>query len=148
MKKWIVFSLLLAVTALFSPAASAQQFENSIKGKIYAGTACTTAGACVTLRLPLGTASTTLTVAATSDAFTGTLTFEASADNITFVGIAGAPPVTGVAVATATAAGFWRFNTAGFRYFRVRCSTYTDGTLDVFILGSTAPAFVGAQTGP
>ena len=144
MRIFTTLALLLLAVVLFVPAASAQQFENTVSGQIYAGTACTTAGACVSLRLPLGAASATMTIAATSDAFTGTLSFEASADGINYVAIPGAPASTGVGTLTATAAGTWRFNVSAFRFIRVRCSAYTDGTLTVFILGSTAPLVVAA----
>lgn len=144
MRKLLIFVCLLATLSF--PAFS-QQFENSIKGSVYAGTACTTTGACTTLRLPLGAASASINLVANTT-FTGTVTFEASADNITFVGIPGAPAATGTAVLTTTAAGTWRFSASGFRYIRVRVSAYTSGRLDVFIVGSTAPLLIGATSGP
>jgi hypothetical protein len=144
MRKLFLFVCLLSVLSL--PAFS-QQFESSITGSVYAGTTCATTGACTTLRLPLGAASASINLVANA-AFTGTVTFEASADNITFVGIPGAPAATGTAVSTTTAAGTWRFSVSGFRYLRVRVSAYTSGRLNVFIVGSTAPLTIGATAGP
>jgi hypothetical protein len=144
MKKLLIFAGLLA--ALIVPAFS-QQFENSIKDKVSAGTTCATANACVTLRLPLGASSASVNLVANAT-FSGTVTFEASADGITYVGIPGAPAATGTAVLTATAAGTWRFSVSAFRFLRVRCSTYNSGGLKVFIIGSTAPLLIGATAGP
>jgi len=146
MKRFFIFAVLLV--ALFIPATCfSQQFESSIKGSVYAGTTFSTIGACTTLRLPLGAASASITLTV-NGTFSGTVTFEASADNITFVGIPGAPSSTGTAVLTATGAGTWRFSVSSFRYLRARVSTYNSGRLDVFVLGSTAPLTIGATTGP
>ncbi len=151
MKRFLIFA---ALVGLFCLPATAQQFENSIKGSINAADSdCAAAGAssspCVTLRLPLGAASASATITAI-EAFNGvTLLFEASADNITYVAIPGAPAATGTAVTSASAAGTFRFSVSGFRYLRVRCSVRTTaGVAGVFILGSTAPLQIGATTGP
>ena len=151
MKRFLIFA---ALVVMFSLPASAQQFENSIKGSINAAdTDCVAAGVssspCTTLRLPLGAASASATITAI-EAFNGvTLVFEASADNITWASIAGAPAATGTAVTSTTAAGVWRFSVAGFRYLRVRCSVRTTaGVAGVFLLGSTAHLQIGATTGP
>jgi hypothetical protein len=150
MRKLLILVCLLA--ALCIPVY-AQQFENSIKGQITtAGSTCSTTATatnCTTLRLPLGAASASATVTAI-EAFNGvTLLFEASADNITYVAIAGAPAATGTAVTSTTAAGVWRFSVAGFRYLRIRCSVRTTaGVAGVFLLGSTGHLQVGAVAGP
>lgn len=150
MRKLIIFACLLAALSVLSVPAFCQQFENSTKGVIStANTTCALATDCTTLRLPLGAASASATITA-AVAFNGvTLVFEASADNITYVAIAGAPAATGVAVTSTAAAGTWRFSVSSFRYFRVRCSVRTTaGTANVFLLGSTAHLQIGATTGP
>lgn len=144
MRKLIISVCLLA--ALCIPAFG-QQLENSKQGSLFAGTACTVNGACVTLRLPLGAASGSVT-AVVNGSFSGTVSFEASVDGINYVAIPGAPAATGVAVTTVTGAGTWRFSTSAFRFLRVRASTFASGRLDVFLLGSTAHLQIGATTGP
>jgi hypothetical protein len=144
MRKLLILGCLLA---LFCVPSFAQSYESSITGQIFDDNTTCTTGVCVTLRLPLAANSASVTISAVS-AYTGTVTFEASADNENWVSVAGSPAATGVAVTTAAAVGVWRFNVAGFRYFRVRGSAYTSGQIKVFIVGSTATAIIGAQTGP
>ena len=151
MRKLFCLLLVIAAFTLCAPAF-AQQFENSTGPGVRistAGTDCATSTNCVTLRLPLGAASASVTVTAI-EAFNGvTLNFEASADGKNYVAIAGAPAATGTAVTTVTAAGTWRFSVAAFRYLRVRCSVRTTaGVAGIFILGSTAHLQIGATTGP
>jgi len=71
-----------------------------------------------------------------SGTFSATLTFEASTDGQNWVAwpaIADGSGTTQRAyVATATVAGIWQMNVAGFTYARVRCSAYTSGAAVVF----------------
>ena len=151
MKRLLITLCLLAALCVLSVPAFGQQFENSVKKNITtASTDCAaTPTGCLTLRLPLGASSASATITAV-ETFNGvTLLFEASADGITYVGIAGAPAATGTAVISTAAAGVWRFSVAGFRYLRVRCSVRTTaGVAGVFLLGSTGHVSIGAVAGP
>jgi hypothetical protein len=59
--------------------------------------------------------------------FSGTVTFEAAGPNGAFNAIWARPVGGAQAVTTATAAGVWIVDTAGFQLFRVRVSTYSSG---------------------
>lgn len=65
--------------------------------------------------------------------FTGTVTFEASIDGITYVALNMTPPNSVTPATTATAAGLWTGNVGGLAIVRARCSAYTDGTIVVSI---------------
>jgi predicted secreted protein len=67
-----------------------------------------------------------------SGTFVGTVTFEATTDGQNWVTVSVLPPGgPGTAVTTATAAGLWRLQVAGFLKARARCSAYTSGTIVV-----------------
>jgi len=61
--------------------------------------------------------------------FSGTVTFEGTVDGTTWVAVAVVPVGgTRTLTTTATAAGVWQMNVAGFASARARVSTYTSGT--------------------
>jgi hypothetical protein len=66
--------------------------------------------------------------------WTGTLTFEGTADGTTYVAMAATPVVGGASVSTATAGGLWRCNIAGLAGMRLRGSAAITGTAVVTIV--------------
>lgn len=71
-----------------------------------------------------------------SDAWTGTLTFEASMNGADFFPINGVAP-SGVALATtATVNGIFRFNVIGLNKFQIRFTTATTGSPQISIVAS------------
>lgn len=72
--------------------------------------------------------------------FSGTVQFEALIDQAraSWLSINGTPFAGGSSVSSATATGAWIFNVAGVKVFRVRCSTYTSGTIQVGIVSAAA----------
>ena len=99
--------------------------------------ACTTAGACLSLRLNSNAGASVVQLTGT---FSGTVQFEGSADGNTWVAIAATPVAGGSAVTSATGTGAWGMNVSGLSYVRARCSTYTSGTVQVTITSSVAAA--------
>jgi hypothetical protein len=95
----------------------------------------------VTLNMP-GMGSATVQIAGT---FTGTVTYEVSNDGTTYAAIKGCLVGTGAKATTDTTANLRVFPTAGWKYFRVRCSAYTDGAVVVTINGSLAACPENAQ---
>ena len=82
------------------------------------------------------------TVAAMSitGTFTGTITFEASADGgTTWVAINGTPLGSTTPATSATAAGIWQFNVGGLGWLQARCTAYTSGGATVVIQSNTSP---------
>ena len=81
-----------------------------------------------------GYASATVQISGT---FSATITFEISTDDSVWTAIPARPVGTGSAVSTtATAAGVFCFNTAGFKSLRARISTYASGS--VTAVGTTS----------
>lgn len=81
-----------------------------------------------------GYASATVQISGT---FSATITFEISTDDSVWTAIPARPVGTGAAVSTtATAAGVFCFNTAGFKSLRARISTYASGS--VTAVGTTS----------
>jgi len=77
-----------------------------------------------------------------SGTFVGTVVFEESLDNgTTWISKRVYPAGGGVGATSATAAGHWKFATGGSTNFRVRCSSFTSGPINVNILltEGTAP---------
>lgn len=64
--------------------------------------------------------------------FTGTVTFEASVDGTTFVGLMMYPSTSGTGALTATAVGIWAADTSGYAIARARFSTASSGTVVVY----------------
>ncbi len=72
--------------------------------------------------------------------FVGTVQFEALIDQprATWLAILGTPFAGGTQVSSATATGAWLFNSAGVKVFRVRCSTFVSGTIQVGVVSAVA----------
>jgi len=75
-----------------------------------------------------------------SGTFVATVIWEGSVDGTNFFGIGVYPPVTSGSshtyVGTATAPGIFFHNAVGMSTVRVRCSSYTSGTITVSALGA------------
>lgn len=99
-------------------------------------TACATDSSCVTLKFSPNSGSVVVQITGT---FTATLEFEATSNGTTWVAISGVPLTTTTSVSQVTAAGLWKFGTAGLTGLRVRASAYTSGGARTFIQSSTAP---------
>jgi hypothetical protein len=91
-----------------------------------------------------GCATVAIQVAGT---WAGTLLFEASTDGGNFAAVSGVPAVGAAAVASTTASGLWRFQTAAFVRIQVRVSAYTSGAPFVCLVASRLPANLLPVTG-
>lgn len=71
-----------------------------------------------------------ITIQFFSGAFNGTLTFTGSADGTNYSSLAleDCSSTSAARVASATANGMWRIRTAGLKYVRVTCTTFTSAT--------------------
>jgi hypothetical protein len=126
-RKLLFIFILLAARApvLFgqgSPVTAQLTSQASTCTPSVPGTAC--------LILPVG--ATTGTVAATigTTTFSGTVQFEASGDGgSTWVSVAATPSSGGSSVTSATASGTWQIQSGGYSFIRIRCSTYSSGTI-------------------
>lgn len=97
-----------------------------------------TATGSVTLT-PVGVGTAAVQVTGT---WAGTLQFEGSVDGTNFFSIPATVPTTGANVTSATANGNWLLNPAGYKQVRVRCSTFTSGTIVISIQGSNGTGLV------
>lgn len=70
--------------------------------------------------------------------FTGTVSFEATVDGLTWVAFNMVPSNSATAASSATAVGAWSANCAGYSIVRARFSTATSGT--VIAVGQNADA--------
>lgn len=97
----------------------------------------TTSSACLVVPVPPNANNTAwFTLAGT---FSGTLQFEGSGDGgVTWGSLSATPTAGGTAVTSATAAGTWQVADAGAVYIRIRCSTYSSGTVIATINPSKA----------
>ena len=76
-----------------------------------------------------------------SGTFTLTAQFEASVDGETFVALNMLPSNSATAASSATSAGAWRANVAGYRLVQARVSAYTSGSANAtFLAASTGGA--------
>lgn len=129
---------LIAVSCLFA------QVQTVATGNITSsGSSCTEANSttnassnCVVINIPENTATEAITL---SNTFSGTAQFEKSADyGATWVAANAQPVPSGAIVTSATGTGTWVINTEGMTKVRVRCSSYSSGTITVFGQSSTA----------
>lgn len=117
----------------------------SATGNITAqGTDCTTTNACVSLTPPTGTSTTLVQLSGT---FSGTVQFEVTADGTNWVASLGTVVGSTATTTTASAPGAWRFTASGSLGFRVRCSTYSSGTVAVKINASNGASGGGSGAG-
>lgn len=134
----------LAVSLLLLVAAGHAQV--SATGSITAeGTTCATTNACVSLPLvnSINASSGGVGIVVSANAGSNTLSFEGTADGVTWVAL-NATPLNSTSPATSTTStGTWQANVAGLVGVRVRCSSYSSGTSVVSIQASTASARLG-----
>jgi hypothetical protein len=121
----------LAVVCLLALGSFAQ-LPNAYGDITAAGSACTTANACISLHLPspaVGQVSIQIT-----NTFVGTAQFEVSNDNGGNWRARLAVPVAGGALASsATSTGAWVAEVGGMTDIRVRSSAYTSGAISVVL---------------
>jgi hypothetical protein len=137
MKNFGSIGLILLVMALAVMPATAQTNVPFTKtAALTATNASCTATACV--QMPVTSATNTVGVQIWGT-FSGTVSFEGTVNGSTWVAVAGAvPAITEARVITATAAGMWQINVAGYAAVRVRCSAFTSGTINVVLNRSAA----------
>lgn len=115
MKKLLLFLLVASLPAL---AASAKITTNA--------TTCATAGACLVVSVPQDTGGAALTISGT---WTGTISFEATADGgTTWVAIDVMPVADTTLVSSTTANGVWQVNMTGLTGIRMRSSASMTGS--------------------
>lgn len=136
LKRLFLLLALLAGLPAFAQNGTTALLQNPTAGSINAQTTnCSVANACVWMKLPpnAGTAAITL-----SGTFSGTFLVEVSSDSVNFVSV-------GSFTAPFTAG---QFPISGMTDIRVRCSTYSSGTANVSIQGSTAGGTVAIPNIP
>ena len=115
--------LLLAVLFLFPVMAYGQSFTGNLTAS---GTTCGTTNACIAAPI-VSQGGATFTLSGT---FSGTVQFEASGDGgTTWVALSVTPSNSATTVTSATGAGTWQANVAAYTGIRIRCSTYSSGTI-------------------
>jgi trimeric autotransporter adhesin len=103
-----------------------------------ASAACATAGSCLSVPVNATFGGATFTLEGT---FSATVQFEASGDGGgTWVALNVVPSNSSTAVTSATSAGVWQANVAGYTNIRMRVSTYASGTVIAVIQLSSASA--------
>ncbi len=101
-------------------------------------TDCSVANSCASLNIGQNVGGATLTLAGT---WSGTLQFEAQgADGKTWVAISATPSNSTTTVTSATGNGTWQVNVSGYTAVRIRCSTFSTGTVNASVASSTASA--------
>lgn len=131
----------IAVLLLFPVIASAQSVSGNITAQ---GSTCATANACVSATSNPSQGGGTITLSGT---WSGTVQFEASGDGTNWQSLAVTPSSGGNTATSATGNGIWQANIAGFIGVRVRCSSYSSGTIIVTIQLSSASARTSGSAG-
>lgn len=127
MKRFAVVFLFFALLAAPAWAAS---------GVITTNAATCTAGVCLVVNLPMDKGAAGFVISGT---WTGTITFEGTADGgTTWTAIDAWPLGSRTAVTTATAVGSWQVNAAGLTGLRMRGSATITGAATVTINPSYA----------
>jgi len=105
-------------------------------GVVDSGTACVTAPtACATWQVPPGAPTLTFQVTGT---FSATVTWEASADGVSWFAVTATKLATGVVASTATTTGQYAISNPGLRAVRARCTVYASGGVNVTLTRGTA----------
>ena len=135
-----------AVLVLILFLATPVLAQNGVTGNLTSSsTNCATAGSC--LVLPLANNAIGGAVFTISGTFSATMQFEAAGPDGIFYSLNVTPSNSTSAVTSATAAGIWQANVAGYAVVRIHCSTFVSGTVVVGIQGSTASARPGGGVG-
>jgi hypothetical protein len=120
----LLAALLLAGRATAQPVGF-QQFVNTQDS----GTACSASGTCAVFQ-PTPTSSLIFQVSGT---FSGTLTFEASADGGNFASVLATNLTSGAVGTTTTATGMFALSNPGYLQVRARATAWASGTATVFL---------------
>lgn len=139
-----------AFLSLLGPPVFAQ--SGGVVGNLTAdSTDCTKTNACLLLEVLSINGGATIKLSGT---FSATVQFEATADPLTvgaasavWVALSATPSNSSTTATSATAAGVWQVNVAGYQRIRVRVSTYASGTVAAAINLSTASARGGSGGG-
>jgi hypothetical protein len=145
--KIIRLLLILMLIALGPPVLLAQQAQ--IGNITTQGSDCSTATTCVTLLTNFSTGSSSISLTGT---WSGTLQFEATADATpsnasNWVAVLAFPSNSTTGASSATANGLWTLNAANYTGVRVRCSTFSSGSIGALIRASPAAASKGGGGG-
>lgn len=129
MKRYLLLVTLAALTLVPQAWAASNTITTS-------GSTCVLSVTCLTVNLPQDKGGASLTISGT---WTGTITFEATADGgTTWVAIVAMPVAATTAVSTATANGLWQVNVAGLTGIRMRASATISGSALATITSSFA----------
>lgn len=140
MKKWLLFlAVLLAAPPLFAQVIPPNQSISSASSG-----ACTT-GTCATWTLPNTNPSVTAQITGTMTSMT--VTFEGTADGQTWFSVGATNLSSGITATTTTATGQYAIVNPGLVGFRVRCTTYVSGGVNVTLTRGTASAKSGVGGG-
>lgn len=134
MKRFLTVMHYTVLMLLMAISASAQIASSRIAGGI-SSTVCPGSGC---LAFPVsGFGGVGIQVAGT---FTGTISFEGTVDDATWVAINMTPPNSTTAVTTATAVGAWTGPAGGLSQVRARFSAYTSGTANITMVSAATTA--------
>ena len=137
--------LILAMLAIVGAPTMAQTIPATANLTASDSGTCATAGACLTVTLPRNAASSVVQLTGT---FSGTVQFEGTTSVAgTFVAINAYPSNSTTAATSATAVGVWQINVSGYAQVRVRCSTYSSGTIVVAVTSSQGATAKNSTSG-
>lgn len=121
--------LILALVLLLANIASAQQIPPAFQSITAqdAGTACSVAGSCASWSLPN---QPTVTIQITGSC-SCTLTFEGTADGVSWFSVSATNLSSGTAATTTTTTGQYSLANTGFASVRVRAGTFASGGLNL-----------------
>jgi hypothetical protein len=124
--------IILALSAV-TPAAWAQQ--NRLQGILTASsTSCSAQSpvttSCISITMPPDAAGVSVQLSGT---FSATVQFESSVDGSNWVSLPGTSSATFIPVVSSTGTGIFQFSSAALVGFRVRCSTYSSGAVQVIV---------------
>lgn len=141
MKKLLIFLAWLLAAA---PLCAQIIPPNQNIGAASVGGACST-GTCATWTLPNSNPSVTAQITGTMTSMT--VTFEGTADGQTWFSVGATNLSSGSTATTATATGQYAIVNPGLVGFRVRCTTYSSGAVNVTLTRGTASAKSGVGGG-
>jgi hypothetical protein len=140
--KMALLTVALAMMAMAQPNV-AYTVSGTITATVATG-ACTQSGTgCVVM--PVNSQVQTVTwQAAYPVPSIATLSFEGTVDGVNWYAVAVSPPGSAAAtrLTTAAGAGIWYMNASGLSFVRVRCSSYTSGSIAITGKRSSAVALV------
>lgn len=142
MRKLMLFGVLAVL--LIAPVSLAQNQQVTAALTAQDSGACSTANACLVLKL---NANSGATVVQLSGTWMATGLFEGTADGANWVAVNASPVGGTTAVQSTVSAGAWQLNVAGMVAVRLRISAYTSGTIQTVITSSVASAAARGGSG-